>query len=549
MEENTRQELKKSLSPGAIWAVAVGSIIGWGCFIQSADWTARAGGPLPLMLGFLAGGILMIVIGLSYSYMIAKFPVAGGEFAYAYKGFGGVAAYVCGWMLSLGYLAIVALNATAIPVLANYIFPGVFNKGYLYTIAGYDVYAGEIALSCFFIILFGIMNYRGVKAAGQLQLLMVLIMCAAVIVSVGGTAITGHVNFSNLLPLSGEGKSFVGGFFSILALAPFLYVGFDCIPQAAEEYDFPPDKAKKLIISALIVGALIYGAMAFVTDVVLPWKEMVALTDASGSPVKWFTGAVLEMAMGKIGVMFVAIAVIMGIFTGMNGFYMSSSRLIFGMARANMLPKWFAKIHKTAQTPSNCIIFTMIVSAICPFFGREVINWVVDMCSVGTAFGYFFTCAGAYIVLKQSREANQMLSPSTALAGCVISVGILLLLVVPGSPAFMSVQSWVALIVWIIMGISFYFLAAGDYRQLSEAAIGYLILGEEEGLNQEEKARYGIPIIMEKMPEAFREEVLQNFHEGKAKIVIEEVPDLRNKRKSGLIDRPVLVGRLVLEDK
>ena len=79
-ERNKRTKLKKSMGPGSIWAVAVGSIIGWGCFIQGGLWTERAGGPLPLFLGFLAGGLLMIVVGYSYSYMIAKFPVAGGEF-------------------------------------------------------------------------------------------------------------------------------------------------------------------------------------------------------------------------------------------------------------------------------------------------------------------------------------------------------------------------------------------------------------------------------------------------------------------------------------
>lgn len=60
-ERNKRTKLKKSMGPGSIWAVAVGSIIGWGCFIQGGLWTERAGGPLPLFLGFLAGGLLMIV--------------------------------------------------------------------------------------------------------------------------------------------------------------------------------------------------------------------------------------------------------------------------------------------------------------------------------------------------------------------------------------------------------------------------------------------------------------------------------------------------------
>ena len=301
-----------------------------------------------------------------------KIPGSGGEFAYAYKGFGRTASYICGWMLSLGYLSIVALNATALPVLASYIFPGVFNRGYLYTIAGYDVYMGEVGLSLFFIILFGIMNYKGAKSVGNLQLAMVLIMCAAVVVSVIGVIATGHFDASNLQPAYGaEGKSLGSGFVSILALAPFLYVGFDCIPQAAEEYDFPPQKCKMLIISALIVGALIYGAMALVTDCVVPWQQVLTMTDANGTLVKWHTGAVLDLAMGKIGVCFVALAVCMGIFTGMNGFFMTSSRLLFGMARAKMLPSTFEKVHPEHKTPSICVGFTMIICCICHFRQRS----------------------------------------------------------------------------------------------------------------------------------------------------------------------------------
>ena len=142
---------------------------------------------------------------------------------------------------------------------------------------------GEVGLSLFFIILFGIMNYKGAKSVGNLQLAMVLIMCAAVVVSVIGVIATGHFDASNLQPAYGaEGKSLGSGFVSILALAPFLYVGFDCIPQAAEEYDFPPQKCKMLIISALIVGALIYGAMALVTDCVVPWQQVLTIA-ATGS--------------------------------------------------------------------------------------------------------------------------------------------------------------------------------------------------------------------------------------------------------------------------
>lgn len=479
--QKSRSTLKKSFSPGAIWAVSLGSIIGWGCFIQGANWTLRAGGPLALVLGLLLGGALITVIGFSYSFMIAKFPVAGGEFAYAYRGFGRTCSFICGWMLSLGYLSIVALNATALPLLASYIFPGVFQQGYLYTIAGWDVYAGEVALSCFFIIFFGVMNYRGTKASGKTQLAMVLIMVGAVLISLCGTIATGSFNLANLTPAFGVDTTFIGGVISIIALAPFLYVGFDCIPQAAEEYDFPPEKSKLLIVSSILMGAFIYAIMAIITDVVIPWQEVSALTDSTGATVNWYTGAVIDLAMGPLGVIFVAIAVSMGICTGINGFYMSSSRLFFGMARANMLPACFAKVHTKYNTPNLCVLFVMAVTCLCPFFGREVIGWVVDMCSVGTAVGYFFTCACAFILIKKDKcnEDKNLIHPITAFLGALISCGILLLLVIPGSPGYMSIQSFVALFIWIGLGIIFYFQSRHRFIALPSKELDRLVLGDD----------------------------------------------------------------------
>lgn len=121
----------------------------------------------------------------------------------------------------------------------------------------------------------------------------------------------------------------------------------------------------------------------------------------------------------------------------------------------------------------------MIICCICPFFGREVIGWVVDMCSVGTAFGYFFTCAGAFILLKKygdDTDTNKI-HPAVALGGCVISVAILLLLIVPGSPAFMAPQSFAALIVWVLMGVTFYFVSKKNFAKVSKREMDYLILG------------------------------------------------------------------------
>ena len=484
-----RQELQKTLNPANIWAVALGSIIGWGCFIQSPNWMVKAGGPLPLVVGFVLGGIFMCVIGMSYAYMISKFPVSGGEFAYAFVGFGPTASFVCGWMLLIGYVGIVVLNATAVPVLFSVVAPGLLQVGHLWTIAGWPVYLGEALVSIVIAWIFGFIAIRGAKSAGNTQLLMCLLLCAAVVVILFGTILTGNFHMPNLQPASGQfDVPFVKGVILIIAMAPFLYVGFDCIPQAAEEFNFPPNKTLALIISAIGIGAFIYAAIAVVTAAVMPWMEMVELKNAAGNPESWRTGAMIKQALGTAGTIFVVIAVLCGMFTGIGGFYMSSSRLMFGMARAKMLPRWFAYIHPTYKTPSHAILFVMVIAVLVPFIGREVLNWFVDMAAVGTGFGYFFTCAGAYVVLTKGLvpKSSDDISPVVAAAGAFISAAIIGLQVIPGMPAFLSVYCWAALAIWVTLGVIFYFAAAGEFRKLSVGMVNYLITGDKSKLTKAE---------------------------------------------------------------
>lgn len=484
VERHERVELEKSLSPANIWAVALGSIIGWGAFIQSPNWMMKAGGPLPLTIGFILGGLLMLVIGVSYAYMIGKFPVAGGEFAYAYVGFGPTASYICGWMLSLGYFSIVALNATAVPVLFSVLTPGLMQKGYLYTLAGYDIYMAEIAVSLILIWVFAFVNIKGVKSAGNMQLFLCGLLVSAVVLILGGTVVTGNFSMANLTPSYGVNDvSLLSGIIVIVAMAPFLYVGFDCIPQAAEEYNFPANKTFMLIFSAIGIGAFIYAALALVTGGVIPWTEM------EGLSVSWRTGAMIQQALGFIGLCFVVVAVLAGMFTGMNGFYLAGSRLLFGMARSRMLPKWFAYIDPVHKTPSHNILFMAIICSLAPFVGREALNWVVDMASVGTAFGYFFTAAGAYIVITKGLmpKSSDDISPFMAALGAVFAFIILLLMIVPGSPAFLAPQPWAALVVWAVMGVIFYFVALGRFKESSAGVIRYLILGDQSLLTPHEK--------------------------------------------------------------
>jgi len=216
--------------------------------------------------------------------------------------------------------------------------------------------------------------------------------------------------------------------------------------------------------------------MAVITDIVIPWRDLFELKDQDGGNVKWLTGAMLDRSMGRAGTSFVSVAVLMAIFTGINGFYLAGSRLLFSMGRARMLPNRFGSLNDKYQTPGTAIIFIMFICYICPLFGRNVLGWVIDMCSVGTAIGYCYTCLSAYRLAR--RDPSSDLKPWTAIAGAVISLIILALLLLPFSPAQMSVQSFIALAIWVAAGALFYVKYRKNFAEVEDDEMDRLILGK-----------------------------------------------------------------------
>lgn len=474
-ETQQRVELKKSFSPFQVWALALGCILGWGCFVLPGIRFLPEAGPVAACLGFLIGALMLLTIALSYGKMVANYPVAGGAFAYAFVGFGPTCAFICGWALVLGYLCIIALNATAIALLTRFLFPGVFEVGYLYTIAGWNVYSGELALLCGTVLLFGYVNYRGVGFAGSLQLVLAIALIAGVIALCFGSFTYSGTSIRNLQPYFAEGKSAVAAVASIVAIAPWLYVGFDTIPQTAEEFDFPHEQSTKLMLGAILCGAVIYGLITVAVAIVIPYKELL-----DSAPV-WATGTIVEITLGKTGAVILAVSVLAAILTGINGFFIAASRLIFSMARAGFLPRWFGAVHPKYHSPYNALFFGTALCVLAPWFGREALGWVVDMSAVGTIIAYGFTSLAAYKLFVANQSlAGASQGKTAALFGVGAAAICFLLLTVPSSPAAMKWQSWACLVCWVILGILFYCFKAKNVCKLAVDEQCERILGSSE---------------------------------------------------------------------
>ena len=457
MSEN---KLKRDLSVLNVWALALGCIIGSGAFILPGTVFLVKGGPAGTAIALVAAMLMMIIIACNYDFMIKLYPEAGGEFIYAQKAFGRKNAFICSWFLAFSYLVIVPQNAVALAFICRTLSGSIFQSGFSYKIAGYEIYVGEIILSLFALVIFAVLTIRGVKITGIIQTLLVFALISGVAAVMIAAIIRPESSIKNLKPAFNPEFKGYGGMLGILAAAPWAFVGFDTIPQSAEEFNFFHGRTKYIMSFSIILGAFIYIALNTITASVIPegyadWaayiKDVPNLDGIKSIP----TFYVFYELLGEWGILFLELAVLGAVLSCITGFYMAASRLLYSMAVKNFLPSWFGHLHEKYKTPDNAILFIMAVSMTAPFLGRSVWGWIVEMSSTGAAIGYAYTSAAALKTALSNRNKNVIFM---GLLGVIISALFLILLLVPISAlnSSLSFEAYICLGIWSLLGIIFY---------------------------------------------------------------------------------------------
>jgi amino acid transporter len=456
-------QLEKKLSPLNVWSLALGCIIGWGAFVMPGNTFLGNAGPLGTAIAMAVAAFIMIIIAFNYNYMINKYPVAGGEFTYTQQAFGKRHAFICSWFLGLSYLAIVPLNATALALIGRNLMNNVFQIGFHYNIAGYDIFLGEIILAVVALLLFAGLSIRGVKFTGIFQTILVFALVGGVFVVTIAALLNPSISFKNLSPGFYPGNSSIVGILAVVAVAPWAFVGFDTIPQAAEEFKFSAKKTKFIMVLSILFGAAVYVLLNTVTAAVIPeeyssWdvyiKDLPNLKGLLSLPT-FHAGYQL---LGTAGLVFLGIAVLGAILSGIIGFYMATSRLLYSMSKENVLPGWFGELHEKYRTPAHAIQFTLAIALIGSLWGRTALGWIVDMSSIGAAIGYGYTSLAAYKFAKMEGNIGMM---GTGIIGFIMSLVFIVLLLVP-IPMFncsLGKESYISLVAWIVIGIVFFFNA------------------------------------------------------------------------------------------
>ena len=471
-----KSKFDKVMGAWDILVIAFGAMIGWGWVINSGDWITTAGFAGSI-IAMLIGGVMVFFVGLTYAELTSAMPQCGGEHVFSYRAMGPTGSFVCTWMIILGYVATSAFEATALPTVITYLFPE-FNQVYLYSIAGKDIYLTTILLGVGVAVLITFINIRGAKTAAILQTVLTAIIAIAGILLVVGSAV------------NGDGAT-LGSVFKVACMTPFLFIGFDVIPQAAEEINVPYKKIGKIMLLSIFLAVAWYLLIIFAVCYIMPQS---AIAQEMSSQNGLVSAKAIEIAfrsplMGKV----LIIGGLCGIITSWNSFLMGGSRALYSMGESLMIPKMFGKLGKH-KTPEAAIILCGIACVVAPFFGRGVLVWLVDAASFGCVIAYMFVSISFCILRKKKPE---MARPYKVKAGrfvgvmAVLMAGFMTLLyIVPASfSAALVWQEWIVVGIWLALGAFFYFYSKKKYG----AEFGRDIFIVEDGGKTEEQEETVLP--------------------------------------------------------
>lgn len=447
MQESTT--LRKVLVRREVIALSFGAMIGWSWVLLTGEWVERAGVG-GAVLAFVIGGIAVIFISLTYAELASAMPEAGGEHVYTHRAFGRTLSFVCTWALIMAYVAVPVFESVALPTALEYIFPEM-RAGLLWEVAGSPVYLSLVAVGVVGAVVMSLVNYIGIRFAAVVQTIVTIMFFLIGISFMTGTAISGDA--ANAGPLFVAGAA---GTMSVLIMVPALLVGFDVIPQSAEEIDIPPQQIGKLLVISVGMAVLWYIAItacvAFALDQQARLDASIATADANAA-VWHSTFAGKLMIVGGVG----------GLLTSWNAFIVGGSRVIYALARSGMLPSAFARLHPKYRTPWMGILLIALLSCISPFFGRTILVWIIDAGSFAIVIAYGMV-ACAFIKLRLSepdmpRPFKVRYGMPVGVIAVLMSLG-LFVIYLPGSPsALVWPWEWAMVLGWILLGTILYWLA------------------------------------------------------------------------------------------
>jgi basic amino acid/polyamine antiporter, APA family len=459
--------LQSAIGRSGYFTLAFGAIVGSGWVVILGSWL-KAAGPLGVVLGFVAGGVAMMLTALCYGELTSRFSHAGGEFLYTLRTLGPFAGFIVGWFLTLYSIAVCAFEAIALGWLVRTLVPRIA-LGTVYRIAGAPVTWDALLLGVAAALILGALHYNGARAAIRFQNTVTLGFIGVSILLILCGLVRGKV--TNLQPLvaAAPGHQWLGGSIWIFSTCAFFLNGWQAALHAIEERrtDVSARSAVMCMVAGVGAGAAFYSAIVLAASMSLPWPALVGKELPA-------VAAFRDLGFGGWLGTLVLVAAIVSLTKTWSAMVWIASRVVLAQARHGLVPRRMAGIDPKSGVPRNAIIFVTLLTLVGLSLGRSAILPIVDMVSICLALSIILCLA---LLLRQRRMAHDL--PSFTVPGgtpvilCALGCATLMVAVALLEPVINGrgkvPPEWILLGVWAAAGIAVWF-TTGNLRQRQNSA-------------------------------------------------------------------------------
>ena len=382
----SRPELARDLGVSHAGAIVVGTIIGSGIFLVPAEMMQAVGSAKLVYLAWLVGGLLSFFGALTYAELGAMKPQAGGEYVYVRDGYGPLAGflYAWSWFLIAKPASIATITTGLVRILGTFPVFAFFST-HVVSWPFAITYGQLVAIAA--TLLISLLNYVGIKRAGEFQLVFTLLKVAIILgIVVIGFSYSGG-SWSHFAGDYSAAKGGLAGFMAALVAALWAYDGWNDLNMVAGEIRQPERNIPIALIAGVATVAALYMLVNAAVQFVLPASAIAA----SPRPASDAIGLV----WGTLGASVVSAGMAVSMLVTLNGTIMSGARIPFAVARDRYFFSALADVHPRFRTPSVAIVVQAALAVLLLLFGgsfRQFFSltifaeWLFYMIAASTVF-------------------------------------------------------------------------------------------------------------------------------------------------------------------